>query len=80
MENMLNVIMSLAVIVAFIITTIGSYHYLHKYKRSKAYIVVKDLFVDRDQFNGGPDPCSHTIDRIEMLNISSIGKNLFLEK
>lgn len=80
MENVLNIIMSLAVIGAFILVAIGSYYYLNKYRPSKAHIVVENLFVDRDQFNGGPDPCSHAIDRIEMLNISGIGKNLFSEK
>ena len=80
MENVLNIIMSLAVIGTFILVAIGSYYYLNKYRPSKAHIVVENLFVDRDQFNGGPDPCSHAIDTIEMLNISGIGKNLFSEK
>lgn len=79
-ENYLNVIMSLAVIGTFVIITVISCYYLCKYKTSKTHIVVESLFVDRVQFNGGPNPCSHTIDKIEFLGLTSIGGNLFSEK
>lgn len=80
MENLLNILMFIAILGVFAIVVGGSMYFLNKYNSRITFIVADDPFVDRDQFNGGPDPCSHSIDNIEKISISGIGKNLFSEK
>ena len=80
MENVSNIVMSLAVLAISVVIVAISLYLLCRYKSLKVYISDRGMFVDRNQFNGGPNPCGPDVGPIEMMPLSCIGENLFLEK
>jgi len=75
----IDILVSLATLALVLLGVIISVYYLCKYKHNCS-IVTQNLYVDKAQDNGGPNPCDHTAGPIELIDISGNGDNLYTRK